>query len=414
MLTTRLIFAATYSKANQKLLNATSNKKITDVDLIDEALEQGADLNIRDIRVKSEVSTIGYDYTPLMWACYHGKLAQVKELILRGADVNLETRYANTAFHIAAREGKTEVVEYLGDLFPHLLSKPGQYDQLPHEIAIKNGPYRKVVKTFDENFYDPYFGTIKCGISFEIALLIAFEINDPIALKNLSMINRTWRQLTQDAFFHKHYENSLKSLLPQTLQTRSWAEIYTYYFPFSPVPKTDLVTNFVERLHTAYLVGERISLLEDKETSVQILQTVILLGFILAHQSGFPDSKRYRDIPNSEIESALIDKLTSAKEGGTTIQVFRELNQASRKEAEDGNQVSNNHRYKSINRRPVFEMQLNNQGALDLLKKKESALFLNVKGLRAVNNWRLTKELKSFVHDEVPHEIESPSLRKFT
>jgi len=74
------------------------------------------------LRQKNSVSGFGRVYQKqefvskndaLRWACKSGNLKDVMELIKKGADITNATSYGNTALHLAAMEGRLEVVKHL-------------------------------------------------------------------------------------------------------------------------------------------------------------------------------------------------------------------------------------------------------------------------------------------------------------
>lgn len=414
MITTRLVFKATFSNANQKLLNATRDPKITGIKLIEEALEEGANINVRDIRINNEFSSIGFEYTPLMWAAYNNKVDQVAYLLKRGANLNLTTRYNNTAFHIAAREGKNEVVLLLGNLYPELLSKQGQYNQLPQEIARANGPQRKINETFENNFYDPYFGTIKNGIAFEIALAIIINIKDPLTLKTLCSINKAWLKLTRSEYFQHYYQETIKTLLPEGLREFPWENIYQHYFPNSTIPEDPFI-GFLRRIHTAYFVGHSIDVLENKPFSQRFFEGILAIGFVLAHQGDFPGSQKLREIPIEEIEDDLICTIQAYRQVNTTFQIFHELKTAAHHEYNGSHQPNNYSGGYCISRKPIVEIKLDTKGAIESLNIRRGQLqpSVNANNLLRVTHWRLQKSRGADATTAVEHIPSALELKRF-
>lgn len=392
MLTTRLLFAMSYSRPNQDLLNAARDKTDDSTTKLEIALEQGADLNITDIRIKNEVNTIGYKYTPLMWAAYNGQLNKVKYLISRGADIYATTGHHNTALHIAAREGKVEVADYLANLYPQLLTKEGEANKIPSEIAQTYGKYRKINELFAQSYYNPYFGPIKNQLAAEIALLIALNINDPITLKNLSLVNKAWNALAKQDIYQFQYEQSLRQYLPQHLQQLTWSQIYQHYFPGETAPKNTFV-GFIKRLHTVYMQGDKIQMLVDKSKTEELKHDLIALPFILAHwDNKFPSNKKYREIKATEVEDNINHVIDIAKTGNIKLKVFRQLQDAANAELTEAKRSVNLYHNQCQERQPIFTVQVDNQATLSLCQTDQKSTLLASNGMFRVKDWRLAKD----------------------
>lgn len=89
MITTRVIFNLSTSKADKRLLNLVRNAKISDKELIDgiqKSLKNGANINTKDKRINSYTDHRGYGYTPLMLLVMQGRTNVVDFLIQRNQD----------------------------------------------------------------------------------------------------------------------------------------------------------------------------------------------------------------------------------------------------------------------------------------------------------------------------------------
>ena len=133
---------------NELCVNATNNDHQTPLmfacldggrlENIQTLILHGADTKVKDIKGSSllhfasfwskqevvdfftkqnEVSVNANDnhnYTPLMYACFRGgRLDNIKTLVNKGANLKAEDNYGATVLHIASRNSKQEVVEYL-------------------------------------------------------------------------------------------------------------------------------------------------------------------------------------------------------------------------------------------------------------------------------------------------------------
>lgn len=77
---------------------------------------------VRKLTAIDEMDDSGY--TKLMHAAYNGNLAEVKNLLARGADVNIKDFYGNTALMMASEAGHLEVVHFL--------------EQAPTTVVVEN------------------------------------------------------------------------------------------------------------------------------------------------------------------------------------------------------------------------------------------------------------------------------------
>jgi len=97
---------------NRQLTNGAGKG---DLDLMREALQNGADVN-------AHWNTAFVDWTPLTWACRHGGLEAVRFLSsVPGIDFNAVIRFGRSAFHCACLYGHLEVVRFLVTLPGHNL-----------------------------------------------------------------------------------------------------------------------------------------------------------------------------------------------------------------------------------------------------------------------------------------------------
>jgi glutaminase len=53
------------------------------------------------------------DAMSLCWAAYQGDLNEIRRLVARGVDLNEEDYDGRTCLHLAAAEGKLEVIKFL-------------------------------------------------------------------------------------------------------------------------------------------------------------------------------------------------------------------------------------------------------------------------------------------------------------
>jgi len=73
-----------------------------DLSAVKELVEQGSDINEGD-------------WTPLLFAAYHGKIDIVKYLVQQDADLNKPTSYGCTPIHYACSQGHIEILSFLAD-----------------------------------------------------------------------------------------------------------------------------------------------------------------------------------------------------------------------------------------------------------------------------------------------------------
>jgi ankyrin repeat protein len=73
------------------------------LDIVKELLEKGADVNLKD----------KYGHTALIRAAYNGRLDIVKALLEKGADVNLKDNFGHTTLIWAARKDRLDIVKAL-------------------------------------------------------------------------------------------------------------------------------------------------------------------------------------------------------------------------------------------------------------------------------------------------------------
>jgi len=76
-----------------------------DINTVKNLIDKGADVNVRD----------EYQYTPLHKASEGGYTETVKLLIDKGADVNAKGRWNLTPLHYAVREGHADIAVFLVD-----------------------------------------------------------------------------------------------------------------------------------------------------------------------------------------------------------------------------------------------------------------------------------------------------------
>lgn len=393
MLVNRLRYNLTFSKQNKALLNAAKNQSDSTIDKIEQALDDGADIDVRDVRNQGELNWIGYNYTPLMWSVHNGHLDKIKYLISRGADVYAKTGRDNTILHIAARGGYTHIVEYLADHFPDLLYEKDQNHCTPQELAEK---YKKedTVQAFNANYSNAFFGSIKRPIPDEMTMLIASHVKDPISLKNLSIVNHAWNNLFQDEDLVKVYQNSLRSYLPSMLHKDDWKGIFTYYYPHLPVPRNPFQA-FIQSIHTYYCMGDSITLLTDKHFGERMIESIFLSGLTLAHQANIPSDKKYKEISLKEMKASC-DAMLARKE----LEVYRDLQYLSGYERKHVNQ---DNRYQP--RQPIFEIMVNNETALKLLHRPKGPMWIAKKDIIGIRSWRMANQDYAEAEQDEAHQV---------
>lgn len=254
MLATRVYFSAVYSSQDQALLNAARNAKEDSIEELKIALNNGANVNVKDIRIKNELNTIGYHYTALMWAAYKGHLNQVKYLLQEGADIQAVSKYGNTALHIAAREGHTNVYLYLQNYNPELRYLEGEKHLTPDQIAKKY--HQENISAISHTFFsNSYFSHVKSILPSELALNIAKQAN-PISLIALSRTNKAWNKIFHDEAIQKTMKDGILSILPKNLRDKSWSEIYRHYYKCDDQNSVYTQADFIDRMHSIYIVGK--------------------------------------------------------------------------------------------------------------------------------------------------------------
>lgn len=385
-----------YKNSDKKLLNAARNKDDNGIEELALALQEKANINVRDIRIENEFNWIGYRYTPLMWAAHNGQIEKVKFLIEHGADVYATTGRNNTALHIAAREGHVDVLNYLAGRYPELLYQKGEYGFTPEEIAVKYKKNEEIVDTFQTHYSNSFFSTAKMPVPDEIAMLVTGYINDPISLKNLSMVNKAWKRLFEDEFLQDHYSYNLRTYLPDKLRKVSWEEIFHFYYPHTPMP-ADPLKGFIKRMHTFYAMGTGINTLMDKTTGEQVFEFAFAFGFIIAHQGDMPSSKKQREIPDQEIENNIKNALAPQ----CLVTAYRELHEISKVENEEG--INSKSTYKL--RKPVVEIVINSETALALLADVKPYSNIHGDDIVATINWRMCNKKHSASEQAEIHEL---------
>ena len=84
------------------------------------------------------------DWSPLHYACRHGRLTIVKYLISKGANIEAKNQIGQTPLHCAAR-GRTDVVKYLVSKGANKNAKNG-FGKTPYDIA-GNDEIRNILKS---------------------------------------------------------------------------------------------------------------------------------------------------------------------------------------------------------------------------------------------------------------------------
>lgn len=247
-LSTRLWYWATYAQADKDLLAAAKDESNDNTDKLEAALKAGANINVKDIRLQSEINHIGFWYTPLLWAAHNGQLNKVKFLIDKGANIKAKTYRNNTALHLAARQGHNEIFKYLIIKDPKLRSEKGENNLTPDEIAKK---YQQLdtVNLCSKEYW------INENIPHEMALAIIDNVKDPVTLGSLGSLNKNWQNLFKDDSLKNCRENSFRRVLPVDLQNKTWAEIFKHYYPNETNQPTDPYKSFVDKIHTFYAIG---------------------------------------------------------------------------------------------------------------------------------------------------------------
>lgn len=388
MITSRLAFEVTYSREDKDLLNAARSTVNTPEMLkdLEKALNRGANINVKDIRVESEFSSIGYYYTPLMWAAHRGHLEKVEFLIQqKDIDPMVTTGRGNTPLHIAAREGHESVVLCLAKKFPHLLSVFGEDNLTPEQIAEKYGSERKITKLFKDQYANPYFSALKSYLPFDLAMCMLGTLNDdPISLTNLSAVNKAWRKLFTEKNVNALYENSVRIYLPKNLQQLPWADIYKYYYN-ETAPKENAFNAFMNKLCIFYIISDAIDVLEKKSTETQVVQGLFSLVFILSHQFDPPSNMKYRLIPNDEVDTNIKAHLIINKK----LTGCRNLKEAAREELSQATQPGNYCSSRVKTRKPIYEVTLKPKAAIAHMQNALTTHSLFSDDLKKVNNWRM-------------------------
>ncbi len=420
MLTTRLIYTLTYSKHDKALLNAARNSPDTrdTIKTMSEALANGAKINIQDIRIKNEMNTIGFQYTPLMWAVYNGDINKVKFLIKRGADLTLTTKRGNNVAHIAIREDRVEILKLIIHAYPDCLSVKGENNLTPYGLALQkwNIPILKLLNPS----LNLYFPAAKIGIPYDLIIKILSHLKaDPISFKNLSLVSKEWKNEFQNNHGRTLYENSVRQYLPNEIKNKSWKEILQTYYPSQPV-SADPFKQLLFNLQTLYFQGPDIKLLQGTnfiENVFLILQLakedsfgaddpsgdrmgLLLLFLILSLGGKMGDfAHKQKNVSPKEI----MKDFFSSKQSPTSV--YRDLNKISEDEFND---AKKNMRYEDDNktihyydkdnkvmfpsRKPIFEVTVSPEDALNSLQYSQKFFALTPGKIVNVKSYRFPQK----------------------
>ncbi|XP_046857409.1 ankyrin repeat domain-containing protein 16-like [Xenia sp. Carnegie-2017] len=84
------------------------------------------------------------DWTPLMLACTKDCIEIIKELLKAGANPYLRNKDGWNSFHIAAREGHVNIIQYFLDEFPDIWNSVSNNGRTPLHTAALYGHYETV------------------------------------------------------------------------------------------------------------------------------------------------------------------------------------------------------------------------------------------------------------------------------
>lgn len=127
---------------NEQLISSIKNRIIEDTI---EAISNNADVNVRDAVE---------NYTPLIWAVIYNNIDAVKYLILKGADIFLNTIYTkDTVFDFAETFNRKEIIKYLSEYV--IRNHPDKINEIikyiPNDIKRK---YPKIFREFNAGLWD--------------------------------------------------------------------------------------------------------------------------------------------------------------------------------------------------------------------------------------------------------------------
>ena len=120
-----------------------------DLERVSQLLEQGADINERDLDGD----------TVLHVACYEGLTKVVQQLLGRYARPNATDKSGRTPLHVAAKRGHLDIVELLLDHRAKVLAKD-EYGNTPLSEAAEGG-HRDIVKLLRSRMNQSYWQRIK-------------------------------------------------------------------------------------------------------------------------------------------------------------------------------------------------------------------------------------------------------------
>lgn len=401
MLTSRLFFSFTYSEANKALLNAAKDKTDDTTRALFEALNNGANINITDVRILTEINWIGYKYTPLMWAVHNGQIEKVKFLIAQGADVSLKTARGNTILHLAAREGHLDLYYYLAELFPDLRGLQGENYLTSDEIAEK---YKQtdIVRACEDFYSNPFFDSAKTILPDEVVFRILKKVSDPVSLVSLKRTNKAWYNFFKDQALKGIFEESLRDNLPQELQEWSWEDLFRHYYPslFSS-EKTYTYDLFFKQMHVVYLIGEPLRFQREK-------------GFFKKLSEALDIMSLHSDWESIEISAHDAKKsLHQAVSGKEQVVVYKQFDEAASDELKMMPIISQpnldsyikekpsryivsketgprSHQWIDCTERsPIFELTIKSEIALALLKNLGPSTTIKPDDILSIKKWTL-------------------------
>ena len=388
MLTTRVLFEISYTEQDKLLLNAArkEDQSPETIAQMESALKKGANINIKDMRIESYVSSIGAHYTPLMWAAHRGHLNKVQLLIKHKADPSITTGHHNTPLHVAAREGHLPIVIYLAKEFPDLLKSTGEDKLTPEEIAEKYGAKREITKLFKENYANPLYPALKAILPFEIAMSILIELkDDPVTLSRLFSLNKAWHAFCSGETFLSLQERSVRMHLPPKLQLSSWQEIYQHYYK-GLVVKDNAFHAFMNKLCIFYIISNSISMLEKKPDGEHAVESLISIPFMLSHWiDRFPSDMRYRQIPDQEVEQNIATHCGQH----TELTAYSNLCDVASEEQSQARKAENLYRNQVKTRKPIYEVTMKPKEAINYLTNTLPKVSLFAEDLSMINNWRM-------------------------
>ena len=151
------------SSINQKLVSAVEKGNLADVKQL---ISDGADVNARD----------KYGNTPLIYAAAYGYLDLVKYLVSKGADVNVKGNRGNTPLIFAAGNGYLEIVKFLVSKGADVNVR-GWMGQTPLYYAVKGG-YFEIVKYLISKGADVDAAALLCAVDEGYLPIVKYLVSE--------------------------------------------------------------------------------------------------------------------------------------------------------------------------------------------------------------------------------------------